>query len=207
MVTLATERSTAPIGGRQCRKPGGSLLSDMPEKDSVFHEAPVVLVAPGFSFRSRCLSKPSRSWQRESRFRYLDLSLFSAGAGSKLVVARHDRASLQGSPGICDWPCGAAPIVPDDDRHRRDSADRDRRSGRYKRPSRILDLDKLSGGSRLLAGRPCLPKGGTRQRAPIMAGYGSIDRMVPLIVIGSVRLGPQPMASVEAFPFFASERQ
>jgi hypothetical protein len=40
-----------------------------------------------------------------------------------------------------------------------------------------------------------------------MAGYGAIDRMVPLIVIGSVRLGPQPMASVEAFPFFASERQ
>jgi hypothetical protein len=34
-----------------------------------------------------------------------------------------------------------------------------------------------------------------------MAGYGSIDRMVPLIVIGTVRLRPQPMATVGAFPF------
>jgi hypothetical protein len=32
-----------------------------------------------------------------------------------------------------------------------------------------------------------------------MAGYGSIDRMVPLI--GSVRLRPQPMATVGAFLF------
>jgi hypothetical protein len=39
-----------------------------------------------------------------------------------------------------------------------------------------------------------------------MAGYGSIDRMVPLIVIGSVRLRPRPMARLGPFLFWVFRR-
>ena len=106
--------------------------------------------------------------------RYLDLSLFSGSASGVLcmhVGGRRDPASLHGSPGICGWLFGAGLIVPDGGSVRCSSIDPGHRSGKYRTPCRIPHLDTLSGVSRLLAGPPCLPEGGTRQRAPIMAGY------------------------------------
>ena len=78
---------------------------------------------------------------------------------------------LRGLLGICGWLCGAGPIVPHGGSIRCSNIDRGRRSGKYRTRCRIPDLDTLSGVSRLLAGQPCLPQGGTRQRTPIMAGY------------------------------------
>jgi hypothetical protein len=49
------------------------------------------------------------------------------------------------------------------------------------------------------------PKAGLDNGHPIVAGYGAIDRMVPLI--GSVRLRPQPMATVWGLSFSTSGRR
>jgi hypothetical protein len=88
-----------------------------------------------------------------------------------LVGGRRDPASLQGSPGMCGLPFGAGPTAPDASRICCSNFAPGRRNGRYRTRRRIPDLDTLFGVSQFVAGQPCIPEGGTRQRFPIMAGH------------------------------------
>jgi hypothetical protein len=115
-----------------------------------------------------------------------------------LAGGRRDPASLQGWPGICRWLSGAGLIVPDGGSIRCSSIDPGRRNGRCRTRRHIPDPGTLSGVSQLVAGQPCLPEGGTRQRRPIMAGY---ERLIGWFPDG-FRLSQAPIAdTVGAFPF------